>query len=264
MTQVSRKEEEQKFHNVLREKSLKKDQKTHQYLTANRKFYAITRKSEDYVVSELMGLKDKKAKILDYCCGNGEMSLMLAHKGLQVIGIDISDVSIENCKERAKKEGVSERTTFKVMDAEHMEEFKDSTFDAILCYGVLHHLDLTKAYPELARVLKPNGKIICDEPLNYNPIIKWYRTLTPHLRTAWEAEHILDKRSLDLAEKSFHTVHIRFFHLSTLLAVPFRTMFFFKPLLRFLEWIDALLLRLPLVKWLAWQMVFILSNPKKS
>lgn len=263
MKQHSRKEEEQKFHNILREKSLKEDKETHQYLTSNRKFYSVNRASEEFVFNSLMEFKQSGAKILDFCCGNGEMSMMLAHKGFQVTGIDISDISIENCKERAKKEGVSHLTTFKVMDAEDMKDFKENTFDAILCYGVLHHLDLTRAFPELARVLKPNGKVVCDEPLNYNPVIKLYRKLTPHLRTAWEAEHILDKRSLKLASESFETVDVYSFHLATLLAFPFRNMFFFNPLLSILEIVDKVLLNIPGIKWLAWQMVFILSNPKK-
>ncbi len=81
------------------------------------------------------------------------------------------------------------------MDAEQLT-FPDQTFDLIVCNGVLHHLDLRYAYPELARVLKPGGRILCLEALGYNPAIQLYRKLTPHLRTAWEAEHILTMRQV--------------------------------------------------------------------
>ena len=56
-----------------------------------------------------------------------------------------------------------------------------------------------------------------------------------------------------------------FFHLATLTAVPFRNIpFIFNPLLNVMEFMDSLILKLPLIKWQAWQVVFVLSNPKKA
>jgi len=113
-------------------------------------------------------------------------------------------------------------------------------------------------------VLKPNGKIICNEPLVHNPIFQLYRKLTPHLRTEWEAEHILSKRDIKLAEKYFGKVDKKFFHLFSLVAVPLsKWPSVFNPILTILAAIDSIILRLPLVKWWAWQIIFILSEPKK-
>ena len=50
--------------------------------------------------------------------------------------------------------------------------FADGEFDFVCCSGVLHHLDLQQAYPQLARVLKPNGRILCLEAIGHNPIIR--------------------------------------------------------------------------------------------
>lgn len=251
-----RKQKEAEFHNIIR-----KSEEEHGKEASNRKFYDITRKSNEffynYVIQNCLG---KRA--LDYCCGDGKRTIFLAQHGAKSFGIDISEESIKKCKEIAEKEDLIKETNFSVMDAEKLE-FEDNSFDLIICTGVLHHLDIQKAYPELARVLKSDGKIICCEPLVHNPFFQLYRRLTPNLRTKWEVEHILHKKDIQLAKKYFSKVETRFFHLATLLAIPFRYLPGFYFLLGILEKIDSAILQLPLVKWLAWQVAFTLSEPKK-
>jgi Methylase involved in ubiquinone/menaquinone biosynthesis len=231
-------------------------------LWVNMKYYAIERKSRDFVLNWYKS-NCKEKQVLDYCAGNGGDGVYIAkHGAKKVYGIDISDVSIENCKQLASSNGVEDTTEYKVADAENTG-FENDKFDIITEYGALHHLDLDKAFSELYRIIKPNGKIICNESLAHNFLIHMYRKLTPNLRTEWEAEHILRKKDIVKATKYFHNVEINFFHLTTLLAVPFRKTFVFDPLLKFLEVIDRFLFRIPIVKWQAWQVVFVLSNPKK-
>ena len=257
-----RKQEEAKFHNGARDEKLKKDINRYKYLKSNEKFYSIARKSQEFVNNYLLQNCLGK-KVLDYCCGDGETTIFLAEQGAEAIGIDISSMSIENAKRKAASKGLKERTNFFVMDAENLK-FKDGSFDLIICNGVLHHLDIKKAYPELARVVKSEGKIICNEPLVYNPVFHLYRKMTPHLRTEWEMSHILGKNDIKLARDYFGEVETKFFHLTDLLAVPFRNFSCFNFILGFLEKVDSVILRLPSLKWLAWQIVFILSKPKKQ
>lgn len=257
-----RKQKEFLFHDKVRDEKLKTDKKEYEKLTANKKFYSVNRKSRQFITQLL--LKEKRGKrILDYCCGNGDFSIFWAKNGFEVVGIDISEISINNARNAALKEGVSKSLSFFVKDAE-MTEFPEDYFDIIACLGVLHHLDIKKALPELARILKPDGYIICDEPLAYNPIFQLYRRLTPHLRTEWEKEHILTKEDVNLSKKYFGKVENNFFHLFTLLAVPFRNLSCFNFILGFLEKIDSAILKLPGLKWWAWQIIFILSGPKDN
>jgi len=72
-----------------------------------------------------------------------------------------------------------------------------------MCAGMLHHVELSYAFPELRRVLKPGGRILAAEALNYNPAIKLYRNLTPSLRTAWEKDHILSLKDVRFAQRFF-------------------------------------------------------------
>ncbi|MDD5606581.1 MAG: methyltransferase domain-containing protein [Candidatus Pacebacteria bacterium] len=257
-----RKKEEIKHANKL--KTLLKDALDREKIASNKKFYSITWSSKKFIKEWLLNeLLNTNKKFLDYCCGEGETCLFLAKEGVDVTGIDISDVSIKLAEEKALKEVIKDNLNFLVMDGENMT-FSDNTFDVIFCSGVLHHLDINKAFQELNRVLKPNGKIICNEPLAYNPIFQLYRKRTPQLRTEWEAEHILKKEDIYLAKKYFNKLEIRSFHLATLLAVPFRKTKIFNFILGFLEKIDFILLKIPFIKWLSWQVVFILEKPKKS
>ena len=257
-----RKQEEIKFHNQreIDRHNLTEDAYEKKY--SNKKFYSVQRRSTAY----MHALLDKYCpgkKVLDYCCGLGQTSLELAQREAEVYGIDISDESVKTTEERLRNSGYGDNSVFQVMDAENMS-FPDDMFDVIVCTGVLHHLDLKYAFPELARVLKPDGKIICVEALGYNPIINLYRKLTPHLRTAWETDHILTMRQLNNSRANFGHVDVKFFHIFTLAAIPFRKSVLFEPLLRALEMVDEVILRLPLLRLLAWQMVFMLSAPKRS
>ncbi|PWB68398.1 MAG: class I SAM-dependent methyltransferase [Deltaproteobacteria bacterium] len=227
---------------------------------SNMKFYSITRSSTAYRDALLLeGIRGAVA--LDYCCGNGEVAVDMALRGAsKVVGIDISPVAIENARGLARSAGVDAVCEFKVMDAEHTG-FADGTFDLIHEYGALHHLDLPAAYEELARILKPGGKVICTEALRHNPLIRWYRKRTPQLRTQWEVEHILGVQDLERARKNFGDVRVTFFHLAVLAAVPFRKTVLFKSLSGLLERIDSVILGNRTIGKYGWIMVFAMRQP---
>ena len=265
----ARKQEEKEFHDILRNGAFGQrwspgleDTIRGNPLWANMKYYCVERESRQLVL-DWFSDNCRGKRVLDYCCGNGDDSFVIAKNGAsEVIGIDLSDISIQNCKERAISEVAENKTSFYVMDAEELS-FDDNYFDVITEYGVLHHLDLEKSYLELGRVLKPDGSCICVETLGHNPFIHLYRKATPKLRTEWEVEHILRKTDIEMARRFFDKVQVLgFFHLFTLASVPFRTSPIFRSLLSLLEAIDSAILKFPFLKWQAWQVVFTLSQPK--
>jgi len=227
---------------------------------SNMKFYSITRKSFAYRDAMLYeGIEGAVA--LDYCCGNGEVAIEMAKRGAaKVYGIDISSVAIENARSLAKDAGVDAVCIFEVMDAEHTS-FEDETFDIIHEYGALHHLDLSAAYAELSRILKPNGKLVCTEALRHNPLIHWYRKRTPQLRTQWEVEHILGFPELCSGRRFFAEMRLQTFHLAALAAVPLRKSPVFGVLFGALNVVDSILLSIPLLRRLAWVAVAVYSRP---
>jgi ubiquinone/menaquinone biosynthesis C-methylase UbiE len=242
--------------------SMIRDRQAFKYHFSNIKFYSITQFSEDYQYGWLKEKCRPGLKILDFACGNGENGIYAAQCGADVFGIDLSPEGIANANLNAEQAGVSDHCKFEVMDGENMA-FPDNTFDLAVEYGALHHVDLDRALRELCRVLKPNGEIMCVEALRHNPLIHWYRKRTPHLRTAWEVEHILSVQDLDIVRKYFIHVNIKYFHLAVLAAVPFRKTPFFKPIRALLDQIDHILLRGEFIGKYGWIMIFIASRPKK-
>lgn len=255
--ETERKAAEAEFHDRLRGEL--RDDPRHQ---SNQKWYSVAAASSHFVIDYLRHRCVGK-RVLDYCCGDGEFALLLARAGADVYGIDISPVSIENARAAAEREGLGGAAKFEVMDAE-ATSFSPGYFDYVHVDGVLHHLELDKAFAELARILKPSGQVICREALKHNLLFRLYRKLTPHLRTAWEVDHILGKEEIGRAKEHFQEVRVlRFFHLLSLAAVPLRSTPLFGPLLRVLEGADGVCLRMPLVKWQAWIAVFLLAKPKR-
>ena len=254
-----RKLEEREFHDKIRERIDANGAQAREL--SNEKFYAVVGRSVAFTRRQLTN-RCAGRFVLDYGCGDGDSSIYLARHGARVVGIDLSEVSLRNGRTLAAHEGVGGRVAFQAMDCEALA-FRDNTFDLVLVSGVLHHLDLQRAYAELARVVKPDGVVICSEALGHNPMIQLYRRLTPSLRTEWETRHILRRADVTMAREFFRIVEARFFHLATLAAVPFRGRRGFGAILRLLEVVDDVILRVPVLRWQAWQVVLTLSHPRK-
>lgn len=256
-----RKREESQFHDLLRSPALRDDPASFRRLTANKKYYAVARKSrtffEDRLIQHAAG-----SRVLDYGCGDGYYAILAARHGAQAVGIDISEVSVENARREAARQGVSDRAVFHVMDAEILD-FQDDSFDIVCEAGVMHHLAVDAAMQEIARVLRPAGCVICAEALGHNPFFQLYRRLTPHLRTSWKVDHIVRRGDVLRSLQWFEQLEIHFFHLISLAAVPFRATRVFPAILSVLEQLDDAVLRLPGVQWYAWQAIYILTDPRK-
>ena len=228
--------------------------------------------------------------LLDYGCGHGIHSIFPAKIGAYVIGTDISAESLRFAKERAIREGVEKRTSFRVGDCEALE-FDDDYFDIIFSSGTLSCLDLRRAYSELARVLKPDGHVIIVDTLRHNPLADLSRRMKSKrgLRTQWTVDHILSSEDLYMAQDYFDRLEIHHFNLLATLAIASFArvldsagFFLFSqqfspessrvdahvPLLVAMTnvalKIDEFLLRLPFLQKYAFKAVCILAEPKKQ
>ncbi|ARU59549.1 type 11 methyltransferase [Oleiphilus messinensis] len=251
-----RKIKELEFHDKDRDPSRIEslDQDTYERFYGNRKYYQGTRLSKEYVDDWIV--KNCKDRVfLDYACGNGSNAIKAAQAGAKLaIGLDISRVSVENAKAEAKRLGLEDNTYFVQADAENTKLPNDA-IDSVICSGMLHHLDLSYAFPELRRILRPGGKILAVEALDYNPLIKLYRYLTPQMRTDWEKAHILSLKDIRFAERFFEVGEVKYWHITSILATYM--IFAFK----FLNWLDRCLTRVPFVRLMSWIFTFELIKP---
>lgn len=112
-------------------------------------------------------------QVLDVGCGAG-LLLIVAAKYLttgKAVGVDIWDKNLEygsnpeNVWVNARIEGVADRIDVQDGNACSLP-FQDSSFDLVTTSSMLHHLsrnDRSQAVREMARVLKPGGKLVIAE-----------------------------------------------------------------------------------------------------
>ena len=254
-----RKLKELEFHDIHRDKSRTEalDKDTYEKFYGNTKYYQATGLSRAYV-ENWIDTQAKDKVFLDYACGNGSYAIRAAKAGAkQSIGIDISSVSVSNARKSAAQENLSSNTFFVQADCENTG-LPDASIDVVICSGMLHHLDLSYAFPELRRILAPGGRILGVEALDYNPLIKLYRYLTPEMRTEWEKAHILDLSDIRFAERFFDLGEIKYWHLSSIVAPKVSL-----SLLPFLNGVDRILTQVPFLQLMAWIFTFELIKPEK-
>ena len=97
-------------------------------------------------------------KLLDAATGTGALAILAAKRGADVVGMDLAPVLIDTANERAAEEGVD--VDFEVGDAEEMR-YDDASFDVVTStLGVMFAPDHEAVASELARVIKPGGRLV--------------------------------------------------------------------------------------------------------
>lgn len=158
--------------------------------------------------------------VLDYGCGHGMASVVMARRGAIVTGFDLSDEYVSEARRRAEANRVE--ATFLQADAEQLP-FEDTTFDAVWGSAILHHLDLEVAGQELFRVLKPGGIAVFCEPWGENPILNLARRRLPYPgKERTVDEHPLQREDLKPLERIFDSVAVRGFQLLGMMRRVFR------------------------------------------
>ena len=100
---------------------------------------------------------------LDAGCGTGEHSLRIGQKGFRCVGIDLSEYVLQKASARVAASHLQTRIALSLAALEAIP-FKDNTFDAIHCRGVLMHIPEWKtALSQLCRVLRTGGRIAIME-----------------------------------------------------------------------------------------------------
>ena len=197
--------------------------------------------------------------ILEYGCGVGSYALQLDKLSI-ITAIDISSKAVEKSKNRARKMGAN--VTFEVMDCENLE-FLDNSFDLVFGSGILHHLDIARAFESIKRVLTPGGRCVFLEPLHHNPLINYFRKITPSLRSI--DEHPLNMKDLNKICSFFENVKLSFHVFTVLLALPLTFFPGHRVIIHVLNFIDqALFSFIPYLRRYAWVVVMELDSPHQD
>ena len=123
-------------------------------------------KAEDEVAARdaylgLLGIAAGE-RVLDVGCGSGAVTREIARRvgaGGRVVGLDPSPALLAVARDLAAEAGLADRLDFREGTALRLP-FPDGSFDAVVCVTVLSHVPGGEtAIPELARVLRPGGRL---------------------------------------------------------------------------------------------------------
>jgi demethylmenaquinone methyltransferase/2-methoxy-6-polyprenyl-1,4-benzoquinol methylase len=103
--------------------------------------------------------------VLDVCCGTGDLAFELASRvspGGRVVGCDFSEPMLDLAREKAAKAG-AESVRFEWADALQLP-YDAGRFDAVTVgFGVRNFADRELGLREMARVLRPGGRLVVLE-----------------------------------------------------------------------------------------------------
>jgi SAM-dependent methyltransferase len=108
-------------------------------------------------------------RVLDLGCGMGRHSLLLAEHGFQVVALDASESGLQKLEASAAERGLTiERVQADLTNL----PFGDESFDAVLAYHSIYHVDsrgMAAAVAELYRVMKPGAEVYLTLNSKTNP-----------------------------------------------------------------------------------------------
>jgi demethylmenaquinone methyltransferase/2-methoxy-6-polyprenyl-1,4-benzoquinol methylase len=117
-------------------------------------------------------------RVLDACCGTGDLAVEAERRGGRVVGLDFSPRMLERAR---RKSGTIEWVQGDALAL----PFADEEFDAATVgFGVRNLADLEGGLRELARVLRPGGKAAVLEITRPRGILRpffrlWFDVLVP-------------------------------------------------------------------------------------
>ena len=117
-------------------------------------------------------------RVLEYGCGDGLNTVVLARRKADLISLDISADLIKVARMRVGFDTPDSRVKF-VVGSAHDLPIPDESIDIVFGMAILHHLDLAASSAEVYRVLKKGGRAIFQEPIRNSKLMGFVRKLIP-------------------------------------------------------------------------------------
>ena len=114
----------------------------------------------EYAFHLLDGVRGRT--VIDFGCGTGMNTVILAKLGAKVISIDNCDASLELTARRAHTHGVRDRVALIRSDGSHIP-VDDGCTDRVLCHGILRYPDPLVIARQIRRISKPGGRVVFHE-----------------------------------------------------------------------------------------------------
>lgn len=121
----------------------------------------------------------KPRRILDVATGTGDLAIAMARRigEAHILGVDLSERMLDVARRKVEARGLDGRIVLDRGDAEHLDVATASVDVATVAFGVRNFGDLDAGLRELARVLRPGGRVV---------ILEFSRPSNPLFRTLYE------------------------------------------------------------------------------
>ncbi len=119
-------------------------------------------------------------RVLDACCGTGDLAVEASRAGARVVGLDFSGEMLARAR---RKSSAVEWVEGDVLEL----PFEDGAFDvATVGFGIRNVADLDAGLAELARVVRPGGRVGCLEITRPRGLLRpffrlWFDRIVPLL-----------------------------------------------------------------------------------
>jgi ubiquinone/menaquinone biosynthesis C-methylase UbiE len=134
---------------------------------------------------------------LDVACGPGTLVLALAPRVRLARGVDLTEEMVRRAR-RAQTERNISNAAFDLGEAEHLP-YASASFDLVTCQCSVHHMPKPElALKEMARVMKPEGRLVIIDTLGPESDSKF--DLHNRIETVRDPSHTLSLRLTTLLE----------------------------------------------------------------
>jgi len=156
------------------------------------------------VFEALAPIEDKN--VLEIACGTGRFTVMMAERGADVVGLDISAPMLGEGRAKARQAGVVDRIDFMRGDAARLP-FPDDHFDAVYAVRFFHLADTPDEYlAEMARVSK--GQVVFDTYNRFSgrSLYNWALPMGSRLYSRRDVDRMLAGADLSLTDETHEFV----------------------------------------------------------
>jgi SAM-dependent methyltransferase len=160
----------------------------------------IDRREKRAVVDALSPIEG--SRILEVACGTGRFTAMLAERGADVVGVDVSEAMLEQGRTKARATGVADAIDFVQADAGRLP-FPDEHFEAVLAMRFFHLApDPAGFMAELRRV--SSDQVFFDTFNRYSTrsIYNWALPMGSRLYSEREVREVILDAGLEAARAS--------------------------------------------------------------
>ncbi|MEF8886865.1 MAG: methyltransferase domain-containing protein [Haloarculaceae archaeon] len=157
----------------------------------------IDRREKQAVLDALGPVEDKR--VLEIACGTGRFTVMLAERGADIVGLDISEPMLQQGREKARAAGVADHLEWMRGDAARLP-FPDDHFDIVFAMRFFHLADTPAAFlEEMARVSRERVFFDTFNRFSTRSLYTWALPMGSRLYSSREVDRLLSDTGLELA-----------------------------------------------------------------